>query len=307
MQLFLISRFSNQSISFRQDTSAASPTSAVRLHTGFSINNDEEATKSLLSRRSKKMSDKAEAAKELEKDPNKVGKSSLVSMLSELSNVTERMKELSKKLASQALSPEQTQAIRDEISGLQAQYSQAVQSDLYKKITEIAKQVSSNLANGGTTSASLSALKQYRSILGPEFLGIVQRGDLNRLSTLQRSLLDISETNPSVGDLSALNKISAAIKSAAQALDGMTYQEEEKEITSTEVIPTVTELPSPTEMIFEGPGDIALSLKSFSSDDLFKMAAAHADLDSLNVLTLVIPPKDEEDKRKEEEEKDLIS
>jgi len=217
--------------------------------------------------------------------------------MSEVSSINTRIAELTKQLGPETLlSVDQKTAINTELSALQTQYTQVVTSDVFKQIADITAQVTQVLSLGGSSSGLVSSLGQYRNLLGDDFLGLVQFGDLAKLGNISSGLGTIvnAEIDSVLTKQGTTAEVANAIKLVTDALNGGRVKSDITEYVAPALVTIGSSRPTPLETVFYGAGDLAIALRSYSPEDMLKMAAAHADLDPVSVLMLVAPPKDDQ-------------
>ena len=216
-------------------------------------------------------------------------------MLLSISTLAEQMKIFQQKLNEGALSADQQAAYRRELSTLAQEYERVIGSAAYKRISEITQQVQQSLQSGSSTDAVYSSLNLQRGILGDGFLSVVQRGDLYELGVLGEGLSKISSVDAKslTDDAALLEDVTRAVRAAAGVLTGLVDDEEETAGAPVPVIQSPYHPIQVRQMIFAGDQQAALSLRTYSPEDMIRLAAAGVEVLSVSELTLIPNPLSE--------------
>jgi hypothetical protein len=270
---------------------AGQVSSSLRINSTTNTRGDDEAVKVSLSPSGKAKSGAVEGAGGADASSNRSG-GLLRQLLTSIASVTERISQLQSDIVSGKLTQDQQQAYATEVSGLSSEYDRIRTSDSYKQITSITQQVQQSLLGGGSLNGVYSTLPSLRGLLGDDFLSIIRNGDFLRAKTLNDSIGTIGAADSSKfgSEDSVLNDVLAAVHKVFDALNGGAST---NTINNGLVIPVIQapgDTIQATNLTFAGAGDIAISLRSYSTSDMIKLAAAHVDLDPVSVLMLVANP-----------------
>lgn len=235
---------------------------------------------------------KSEAAASLSNSNSPSSGGMFGQLLSSIASVTEQLAQLQEKSSSDGLTQEQKNAFADEIKNLSSEYARIVTSDSYKQITSIAEQVRQSLQSGGSNQGLYSSLLSQRDLLGDNFLSIVRNGDALRANSLSDNISKLgSADSAALGtDKTLTNDILASIHKAIDALSGMSNYAGQEQSLAIPVIQRPGDTIQPTQLTFAGAEDISLSLRSYSTSDMLKLASVHADINPVSVLMLVANP-----------------
>jgi len=264
--------------------------SQVGLQSKSSSTDGDEAVKVALTGSSRAKAAGAEAASANSAQAVRRG-GLLGELLTSLSSVTGQIAKLQDQAAASGLSKDQAEAYANEIKGLTSEYGRIVQSDSFKKITDIAQQAQENLKNGNG-SGFYSALSSERGLLGDNFLSIIQNGDWLKATTLSQSFSKIGSVDTSSlgSDKYLVNDILKTIHTATDTLNSVAASSTS---TTTLEIPTIQNpghAIQASQLTFAGADDIAISLRTYSPQDMIQLAAAHVDINPISVLMLVSNP-----------------
>ncbi|MBX7137978.1 MAG: hypothetical protein K1X83_08345, partial [Oligoflexia bacterium] len=265
---------------------------------------DDDAVITSLKKTSRKDNQALVAQAEKSSDPQSSGQ--VFSLLKRLSEITSQLKDLKKELGTGTLIGDAKKALEDEIKNLSTEFSSITSSDDYKQLLEISQGITGALASGTSTTALAKSLKRYRGLLGDNILGLAQSGDLYRLGQFSGSLngmatLDLSNV---LTDDSVLENASSFLRTALKSLSGAEYQETTAQTESAQAQIKTVEAPEQQDLIFQGAGKIALTLRSYPPEELLKAAMNGLDIEAAGELILTIPKeKDEEKQRKDEIER----
>ena len=213
-------------------------------------------------------------------------------MLESVAGITSEMRALRAKASQGLFSAEQKSAADAEIARLGAEYDRIVTSDSYRRIVDLTEQAARSMRAGD----GCGSLDAERALLGDQFLTLVRQGQLFKIDAISRSLSGISAVDGAglAGDEAQAESVHAAAVSVLEILSGAPEEQQTLELSAAAVSGAAADPIRTIQMTFAGAEETALALRSYSPQDMLKLAAAHVEMDHLSVLTLVHNPLKEE-------------
>jgi len=250
---------------------------------------NEDAVKLSLSGKAGKASDSAEA------QPKK-NEGFIVQALKQVADITKRIADLKGNLDNSTLNEQQREATLKEIGSLSNQYSSVVNSDQYQQFLKIVDQVNQGIQSGVDPDKYYQSLKSQAGFLGDDLLGLIQHGSNYNLGILSNSLSTIGTADLSnvINDSAPLDIVSKAVSSALSALKGPQVSDAAVAEAPQQIKKTLPNEITGQTTSFVGSDGLALTLKSYSAQDLISAALNGVDLGPISVLTLTLNPKSDD-------------
>jgi hypothetical protein len=255
----------------------------------------------ILTRGRKRVSDKSTLAAEDLPGP-------IPDALASIAKISQQIRGLRSELTKVDPASEKGMKAQSEIAQLVAEYSRVVSSDGFKKVLDFLNAANSSLASGTSPDAIYRGARGSVGEVGSAILGLIQRGETATLGALTKNLDDLTKLDLSsvLQNPGVLDTLDSLVKGVSTALSGAGPTTETPITKSEPGLKSVIEAPKLQELTFEGADQLALSLRSYSSKDLIKAAAAGVSLDPANVLVLTAADPRDRDRTEDEEDPETI-
>lgn len=268
---------------------------------------DSDAVRITLSREAKQSS-QASSTEKLAEDPVvQAQPSQLRSLLSTLGNITKQISSFTQELSNQNLGEDKRAALSTEIANLNSEYKRVVESKEYRRIIEIGESVQSSISAGADSSKIAAALFSNIGLLGSDFLGLVQSGDLQRLGKVSGGFNSLANTNiaEKASSSEGANSVLGIINDINEALDGATLKAEQAGASAIPLINSKQGVPAIQQTVYSGDMEFALALRSYAPTDLLQAAVSGVELDPAGEIMLVANPKKDKDGNGKDDREEL--
>ena len=231
-------------------------------------------------------------------------------LFSELARLSGEMQRITGALSTTLEGSEQHQAILREQEALSTEYLRITGSETFKQLSELTQQVTQALESGSSGEALARVLKSQRGLLGDQFIGLVQRGDIFRIGQVGSAISGLASMTAE--DLDPLldpgTAVGALANQALNALSGPGYMEKE-ESDSIPLLESSNEpLPEATVMNFDLPGSSSLQIIAYTGPELMKAVKHDLLPDPRQLVHLIIDsPEDDDDREKDQERNQAVS
>ncbi len=223
----------------------------------------------------------------------------LAGLFAEVRDLGERLNAIQSDLDAEPQGSARHQALQEELLHQQQAYDQLLSGPTYQRLQSLFERMDQALARGVSREDLARLLGGERALLGDNFLGVLQQGDVSGLLQVRGRLGELSGLDigaPGVGF--ALQKIG---EDGLQALAGKSYQKEK----SVEVATTSKLGPAPQPVLekikIDMPGNVSFALNTITGKDIARAIEAHRIPDPRYALTLILDDGDKETSEKEKQ------
>lgn len=233
--------------------------------------------------------------------PARGSRGALYNLFEAIGAIGARIDELTLARTQEVEGSERHQAIENELAFQRQSLTRIIDGPVLSRMRTIFAAIDSALGQGVSRPDIARLLLGERSLLGDDFLGVVQQGDLSGLAGLRSGLSALQGIDPSAPDAaSQLTQIAAAGRSA---LASKSYQLEEATRSPVKPRSTPVPLPTLTSTVMDLPGNASFALRSLTGKDVARAIEAHVSLDPEHALVLILDRTDTPRERSDRQER----